>query len=80
MSRELVCQSCSQQKLTLRKVRSSLINTMEIVMCNTCISKRLEPRYIVIIAARTAGVDSGVRKVINERRYLGDLISASDIL
>jgi hypothetical protein len=65
--------------MTLRKIRSSLINTMEIVMCNTCISKRLEPRYIVIIAARTAGIDS-VRKVISERRYLGDLISASDIL
>lgn len=79
MSRELVCQSCNQQKMTLRKVRSSLINTMEIVMCNTCISNKFEPRYIVIIAARTSGIDS-VRKVISERRYLGDLISASDIL
>lgn len=52
---------------------------MEIVMCNTCISNKFEPRYIVIIAARTSGIDS-VRKVISERRYLGDLISASDIL
>jgi len=80
MSRELVCQSCSQQKMTLRKVRSSLINSMEIVMCSTCISNKLEPRYIVIIAARTSGIGNEVRRVISERRYLGEPIAASDIL
>lgn len=80
MSRELVCQSCSKQKMTLRKIKSSLINSMEIIMCATCISKKFEPRYIVIIAARTNGLGDNVRKVINERRYLGDPIAASDIL
>lgn len=80
MARELVCQSCDQQKLTLRKVKSSLMSTMEIIMCGSCIANKYEPRYLVILAARTVGFESNVRKVINDRLYLGEQIPASDIL
>lgn len=80
MARELVCQSCGEQKMSLRKIKSSLIKTMELIMCNTCITHKYEPRYIVILAARTVGLEDGVRKVISDRRYLGNEIPASDIL
>ncbi len=80
MARELTCQSCGEQKLTLNKVRSSLINTMELVMCNTCISLKYEPRYIIILAARTRGLEDIVRKFIKERRYKGTDIPAAYVL
>lgn len=79
MSRELVCQSCGAQKMSLRKIKSSLITTMELVMCATCIASKYEPRFIVILAARTIGMN-GVKKFIIDRRYIGDEIPASDIL
>lgn len=79
MARELLCQSCGEQKMSLRKVKSSLINAVELIMCATCISNKYEPRFIVILAARTFGVKD-VKKFIVERRYLGDEIPASDIL
>lgn len=79
MSRELLCQSCGEQKMSLRKVKSSLIHAVELIMCATCISNKYEPRFIVILAARTFGFEN-VRKFIVDRRYLGDEIPASDIL
>jgi hypothetical protein len=80
MSRELVCQSCGAQKMSLRKVKSSLITTVELIMCNSCVISKYEPRFIVILAARTVGIGDSVRKIINDRRYLGEEIPASDIL
>lgn len=80
MARELLCQSCGEQKMSLRKTRSSLIKTMELVMCETCINHKYEPRFIIILAARTAGIQDDVRKIINDRRYLGNEIPARDIL
>lgn len=80
MPRELVCQSCGMQKMSLRRVKSSLIQTMELIMCNTCITQKYEPRFIVILAARTIGFGDSVRKVIGDKRYLGEDIPASDIL
>jgi hypothetical protein len=80
MPRELVCQSCGKQKMSLRKIKSSLIETMELIMCNSCIAYKYEPRFIVILAARTIGIGDSVRKVINDRRYIGESIPASDIL
>jgi hypothetical protein len=79
MPRELVCHSCGQQKMTLRKIKSSLIPDMELVMCATCISNKYEPRYVIILAARTVNIKD-VKKFIVERRYLGEEIPASDIL
>lgn len=65
--------------MSLRKVKSSLISGMELVMCSTCISNKYEPRYIIILAARTVGL-SEAAKFIKERRYVGKHIPASDIL
>lgn len=80
MASELLCQSCEKQKMTLRKVRSALIKSMEILLCAGCIDKKYEPRYLVILSARSNGFSDNVRRIINDRRYLGEEISASDIL
>lgn len=68
--------------MSLRKIKSSLIQTMELIMCSTCIERKLEPRYIVILAARSpnGGVTDEVKKIITAKRYIGAEIPASDIL
>jgi hypothetical protein len=80
MASELLCQSCREQKLTLRKVRSALIKSMDILMCMTCIDKKYEPRYLIILSIRSIGLSDSTKKIIHERRYLGEEISAADIL
>ena len=80
MASELLCQSCEEQKMTLRRVRSTLIKSMEIFMCAGCIANKYEPRYLIILCARSFGFNDSVRKIISDRRYLGEEISASDIL
>lgn len=80
MARELLCQSCGDQKMSLRKIKSSLIKTMELIMCASCINSKFEPRFIVILAARTGGNTDNVKRIIIDRRYLGAEIPASDIL
>lgn len=80
MASELLCQSCLQQKMTLRKVKSALIESMDILLCATCIDKKYEPRYLIILSIRSSGVSDNIKKIINERRYLGSDILASDIL
>lgn len=80
MSRELLCQSCGEQKLNLQRIKSSLINSMELTMCKSCIDNKYEPRYIVILAVRSVGLSEAVNKIIKERRYVGEVIAATDIL
>lgn len=80
MSREIVCQSCDQQKASLQRVKSVLIKGIELTMCKTCVDSKYEPRYIVILAIRQYGVTDIARKFITEERYLGELIAASDIV
>ncbi len=80
MASELLCQSCLEQKMTLRKVKSALIKTMDILMCATCIDKKYEPRYLIILSIRSAGMSEGIKRIIHERRYLGSDILAADIL
>lgn len=65
--------------MTLRKIKSALIPGMELIMCSTCIMNKYEPRYIIILAARTIGIKDAA-KFIKDRRYIGKHIPASDIL
>jgi len=80
MSRELLCQSCGEQKMSLQRIKSSLIKDMELTMCATCIENKYEPRFIVILSVRSYGMNDSIKKVINDRRYIGEIIAASDIL
>jgi len=48
-------------------------------MCETCITSKYEPRWAVIIAGRQFGPDS-VRDFVLKRRYVGEEITASELL
>jgi hypothetical protein len=48
-------------------------------MCESCKSEKFEPRWVVIIAGRQNGSES-VKDFIAKKRYLGNEISASELL
>jgi hypothetical protein len=48
-------------------------------MCETCITSKFEPRWLVILAGRQNGAES-VREFILKKKYIGNDISASELL
>jgi hypothetical protein len=48
-------------------------------MCETCISNKLEPRWVVIIAGRQFGAET-VKEHVQKKRYIGNDITASELL
>jgi hypothetical protein len=47
-------------------------------MCETCITSKFEPRWIVILAGRQLGSDA-VKEFIIKKRYIGTDIAASEL-
>ncbi len=75
---KILCYSCNKNKHKLNAKRSSLL-PINLLMCETCINAKLEPRWVVILAGRSSGADH-VRDFVLKKRYLGQEISASEIL
>jgi hypothetical protein len=48
-------------------------------MCETCISSKFEPRWVVILAGRQLGSDA-VKEFIIKKKYIGNEIAASELL
>jgi hypothetical protein len=48
-------------------------------LCETCISNKLEPRWVVILSGRQYGHDI-VKDYISKKRYHGEDIKASELL
>jgi hypothetical protein len=48
-------------------------------MCETCITSKFEPRWVIILAGRSNGVDH-VKEYIQKKRYIGNDVSASELL
>ncbi len=80
MARELLCQSCGEQKMSLQRVKSSLIKDMELTMCATCMGEGYEPRFMILLAVRSTGMSEQAKRFIRDRKYLGEVIPAADIL
>lgn len=74
----MICSSCGKPKNSLLTKKSRLLN-INLVMCQMCAKAKLEPRWVIILAARQDGVDA-VSDYITKHRYLGDEIKASDIV
>ena len=73
------CQSCDKQKNDLIVKKSSLINGLNLYMCQTCIDDKLEPRWVIILASRQKD-PSVVRDYVVKRRYIGRDISGSELI
>jgi len=78
MTEKILCYSCNKSKNKLNAKRSSLL-PINLLMCESCINSRLEPRWVVILSGRQNGMDH-VRDFVLKRRYIGNEISASELL
>ena len=78
MTDKVLCYSCNKTKNKLNVKRSALF-PINLLMCETCISSKFEPRWAIILSGRQNGADS-VREFILKKRYVGDEISASELL
>jgi NMD protein affecting ribosome stability and mRNA decay len=74
---KVLCYSCNKNKHKLNLKRSNLF-PINLLMCETCISSKYEPRWAVILSGRQNGSDS-VREYILKKRYVGEEISASEL-
>jgi NMD protein affecting ribosome stability and mRNA decay len=75
---KILCYSCNKSKNKL-DVKKSTILPINLLICETCHSAKLEPRWVVILAGRSNGPDH-VKEFIIKRRYLGNEITASELL
>jgi NMD protein affecting ribosome stability and mRNA decay len=75
---KILCYSCNKSKNKLDVRKSSLL-PINLLICETCNSTKLEPRWVVILAGRSNGPDH-VKEFIIKRRYLGNEITASELL
>lgn len=75
---KILCYSCSKSKNKLAAKKSTLFN-INLLMCESCVNEKYEPRWAVVLSGRQNGPDS-VKEIILKRRYLGDEISASELL
>lgn len=75
---KILCYSCNKNKNKLNLRRSSLL-PINLLVCETCIASKLEPRWVVILSGRQMGSEY-VREFIIKKRYVGNEISASELL
>jgi hypothetical protein len=75
---KILCYSCNKTKNKL-SVKRSVLLPINLLMCETCINEKYEPRWLIIIAGRQFGSDH-VKELILKRKYVGDEISASELL
>jgi NMD protein affecting ribosome stability and mRNA decay len=75
---KILCYSCNKNKNKLNLKRSSLL-PINLLVCETCIASKLEPRWVVILSGRQMGSEY-VREFIVKKRYVGNEISASELL
>ena len=75
---KILCYSCNKTKNKLN-VRKSILIPINLLMCETCISSKFEPRWVVILAGRQLGSDA-VKEFIIKKKYMGNEIAASELL
>ena len=75
---KILCYCCKKTKNKLN-VRKSILIPINLLMCETCITSKFEPRWVVILAGRQLGLDS-VKEFIIKKRYCGNDIAASELL
>lgn len=72
------CYSCNKTKNKLN-VKLSALLPINLLMCETCISAKYEPRWTIILAGRQKGPEF-VRDFVLKKRYVGNDISASELI
>lgn len=75
----MLCYCCGKQKNELQPKKSAIINGVTLLMCQTCVDEKFEPRWVIILGGRQNGAES-VRDYIIKHRYVGRGISAEELI
>ena len=75
---KILCYCCNKTKNKLNLKKSVLI-PINLFMCETCISSKFEPRWVIILAGRQLGSES-VKEFSVKKKYIGSEITASELL
>lgn len=78
MIEKILCYSCNKNKNQLNLKRSSLL-PINLLICETCVASKFEPRWVIILSGRQMGSEY-VREFIVKKKYIGNEISASELL
>jgi hypothetical protein len=79
VSERLTCQVCNQPKASLKQRQSKLEPGIKLLVCQSCVDSKFEPRGIIIIHGRMNGPES-VSRYIAKRLYVGREITAAEIM
>ena len=75
---KVLCYSCNKTKNKLTVKKSTLV-AINLLMCESCILAKFEPRWLIILAGRQQGAEV-VREFVLKKRYIGNEITASELL
>lgn len=74
-----ICQSCNQPRAELYNKNSKIMPGVSLLLCNSCITQKFEPRWIIILHGRQHGISS-VAEYVQKHRYVGEEIEARNFL
>jgi hypothetical protein len=79
---DFLCNCCSLQKdeNNLTPVKSTLLGSQQFLLCGKCLIEKHSPRWVIILAARTAGLNARLQKIIKQHAYCGNEITGTELL
>lgn len=74
------CQSCEEDKAKLHVVRSEIVPSLDLKLCASCKFDKMEPRFVIILGARSGADKDKIREIVRDRRYIGEEITLHEVL
>ena len=78
MNKAGVCASCRQHKYRLIAKNSRLKPDQALLLCESCIKSKFEPRWIIMMVGRDEGLEA-VKDWVRPKRYVGEPILLEDL-
>jgi hypothetical protein len=75
----MMCFSCGKSKNKLSPTKSTIMDGIQLFMCELCIDAGYEPRWVIILAGRQKGPEH-IKNFIIKKLYLGKVITAEEII
>lgn len=75
----MICTSCGKNRAELHSRQSRLMPGVTLLLCNACLEKKYEPRFIVILYGRVNGMPA-ISDYIANRKYVGAEITARELV
>jgi hypothetical protein len=73
------CYSCNKLKNQLHPKKSDIIDSVTVLMCQSCIDAGFEPRWLVVLGGRSFG-PARVRNYISKHLYVGKEITGQELI